>query len=81
MLNAIVHKLPEAALDVIERDMATKKQKRLNIHWSPEWDEKIVTKAKQLAIGRDVSFSAFVAEALRREVERELMLQEKGKKK
>ena len=64
-MNAIGCRLPKAAPDGIVAIMAVKKQKRLNIHWSPEWDEKIVTKAKQVAIGKDISFSAFVAEAIR----------------
>jgi hypothetical protein len=51
--------------------MATRKQKRLNIHWSPEWDERVVITAKQSAIGKAISFSAFVAEALREKLERE----------
>jgi hypothetical protein len=59
----------------------SRKQKRLNIHWSSAWDEQVVTKAKQLAIGKAISFSAFVAEALRREVDRELAAQEKAQRK
>lgn len=56
--------------------MADKKQKRLSIHWSKAWDEEMVRQAKQAAVARDLSLSAFVAEAVREKLRREKLTRE-----
>lgn len=48
-----------------------KKQRRFGIHWGREWNEEMVKQAKQAALARDLSLSAFMAEALREKLARE----------
>lgn len=57
-----------------------KKQRRFGVHWGPEWNEELVKQAKQYALARDISLSAFVAEALREKFIREGALDKPKKK-